>query len=431
MSTASLSAPAVAADLLAAYRPGDSLFSSPRGALLAEGARAVVPTAGLADAAGVPARMAALLDGFGPDAIVVGALPFAPGGVGRLVIPERVLRTGPDEAPRGTDAGGPFLSDRAELVGAPAPATPAQAWAVRPVPAPEAYAAAVDEAVARMGSGGPLRKVVLARALELTAEDPVDPGAILRRLAERDPRGHAFAVDLGADGTLVGASPELLVSRHGDVVTAQPLAGSTPRRTDPAADHRGADALLRSPKDLREHALVVEAVAAALRPLCAELDVPDAPSLVATNAMWHLGTTVVGRLADPVTTALELAVALHPTPAVCGTPPDAARALIAELEPFDRGPYAGAVGWQDATGDGEWVVTIRCGVVRDRSLRVFAGAGVVPGSRGVDELAETHAKLRTFLSALGVEEAGPPAPRRTEPVDPATARTATVAEGAR
>jgi isochorismate synthase len=256
------------------------------------------------------------------------------------------------------------------------------------------------------GHAGPLRKVVLARALELTAAEPVDPGAILRRLAARDPHGYAFAVDLGADGTLVGASPELLVSRHGDLVVAQPLAGSTPRRADAAFDRSGADALLRSPKDLREHALVVDAVAAVLRPLCAQLDVPEAPSLVATNAMWHLGTTVVGRLADPGTTALELAVALHPTPAVCGTPPDAARALIAELEPFDRGPYAGAVGWQDATGDGEWVVTIRCGVVRDRSLRVFAGAGVVPGSRGVDELAETHAKLRTFLSALGVEEGG-------------------------
>lgn len=282
----------------------------------------------------------------------------------------------------------------------------AGAWTVRPVPAPEAYAAAVDEAVRRMdGHAGPLRKVVLARALELTADEPVDPGAIVRRLAARDPRGHAFAVDLGADGTLVGASPELLVSRHGDVVVAQPLAGSTARRADAAADRSGADALLRSPKDLREHAFVVDAVAAALRPLCAELDVPDAPSLVATNAMWHLGTTVVGRLADPATTALELAVALHPTPAVCGTPADAARALIAELEPFDRGPYAGAVGWQDASGDGEWVVTIRCGVVRDRSLRVYAGAGVVPGSRGVDELAETQAKLRTFLSALGVEEA--------------------------
>ncbi|WP_022927383.1 isochorismate synthase [Patulibacter americanus] len=424
MSTASLSVAPVAADLLAAYRPGDALFSSPRGALLAEGARAVVPTAGLADAAGVPARMAALLDGFGPDAVVVGALPFAAGGVGRLVVPERVLRAGPSVAdadpdahrsPDGDVAGTPLVGDagpHADAIGGAAgrPTPPphvAAAWAVRPIPAPEDYAAAVDAAVARMGrdAGSPLRKVVLARALELTAEEPIDPGAILRRLAERDPHGHAFAVDLGADGTLVGASPELLVSRHGDVVVAQPLAGSAPRRADAAADRSGADALLRSPKDLREHALVVDAVADALRPLCAALDVPESPSLVATNAMWHLGTTVVGRLADPATTALDLAVALHPTPAVCGTPPDAARAVIAELEPFDRGPYAGAVGWQDATGDGEWVVTIRCGVVRDRSLRVFAGAGVVPGSRGADELAETHAKLRTFLSVLGVEEA--------------------------
>jgi isochorismate synthase len=386
MSTVSIPLPAVLDDLLAARRPGDAVFSSPRGVLSARGARAeLVPRAG-DDVAGL---VADLLRAHGPDAMVLGALPFAPGGGGRLVVPEHVRR-GPASA---ADAG------------PAAPGPPTAGWSVRPVPAAADYAAAVDRAVARMAADpGRLRKVVLARALDLTADAPVDASAILRRLAARDPRGYAFAVDLGGGATLVGASPELLVARRGTRVVAQPLAGSAARRSDPGEDHEAAAALFRSAKDRREHALVVDAVADGLRPLCRTLEVPEAPQLVATGAMWHLGTTVVGELADPATTALELAAALHPTPAVCGTPPDAARALIAELEPFERGPYAGTVGWQDATGDGEWVVTIRCGVVRDRSLRVFAGAGVVPGSRGEDELAETAAKLRTFLSAVGVQE---------------------------
>ncbi|MGX6449585.1 isochorismate synthase, partial [Patulibacter sp. S7RM1-6] len=277
-------------------------------------------------------------------------------------------------------------------------------WSVRPVPEPEAYAGIVDEAVGRMEDPRALRKVVLARSLELRADAPLDPGGMLRRLAVRDPHGYTFAVDLGGE-TLVGASPELLVSRRGDRVVARPLAGSAPRCPgDPGEDHERAAALFRSAKDRREHAVVVDAVAAALRPLCAEIDVPAEPTLVGTTAMWHLGTTVTGRLADPRPSALALATALHPTPAICGTPTAAAHELIAELEPFERGPYAGTVGWQDAAGDGEWVVTIRCGIVRENALRLFAGAGVVPGSRGADELAETAAKFRTFLSAIGVEE---------------------------
>lgn len=117
--------------------------------------------------------------------------------------------------------------------------------------------------------------------------------------------------------------------------------------------------------------------------------------------MWHLSTTVTGELADPAVSALDLASALHPTPAVCGTPTEVARAVIAELEPFDRGPYTGMVGWQDADGDGEWVVTIRCAEAEGRSLRLFAGAGVVAASSPEAETAETGAKFRTFLSAVG------------------------------
>lgn len=383
-----------AESLLEALRPGAAFFASPRHALLAEGCRATLPPGPHGTVADrVDALIAAEQD---PSAVAVGALPFSPGGPVHVVVPEAVRWSAPLETiDEPLPGGGCPAAAGSEATG--------PTWSVRPVPAPADYAGIVDAAVERMEEPGPLQKVVLARSLELRSDEPVDPAALLRTLAVRDPRGYAFAIDLGGE-TLVGASPELLVSRRGDRVTARPLAGSSPRSADPGDDHDRAAALFRSPKDRREHAVVVDAVAAALRPFCDELDVPGEPALVGTTAMWHLGTTVSGRLADPMPSALRLATALHPTPAVCGTPPAAAHALIDELEPFERGPYAGAVGWQDADGDGEWVVTIRCGIVRGDALRLYAGAGVVVGSRGVDELAETQAKFRTFLSAIGVEE---------------------------
>jgi isochorismate synthase len=274
-------------------------------------------------------------------------------------------------------------------------------WRVTEVPSPERYGAAVAAAVARMRAGE-FDKVVLARSLELTSGHAPDLPAMLRRLARRDPSGYTFAVPSGPGRTLIGASPELLVARQGGRLTANPLAGSAPRSEDLAEDVRRAVALLESEKDLHEHAVVVAAVREALAPFCATLQVPERPTLVRTAAMWHLSTTVTGELADPDTaTALDLASALHPTPAVCGTPTDLARRVIAESEPFDRGAYTGMVGWQDADGDGEWVVTIRCAEAEGNTLRLFAGAGVVAASTPEAETAETAAKFRTFLHAVG------------------------------
>jgi isochorismate synthase len=189
-------------------------------------------------------------------------------------------------------------------------------------------------------------------------------------------------------------------------VGAAPLAGSAARSPDPAEDQRRASALLVSAKDRHEHAIVADAVAAALRPYCRHLDVPAAPSLRHTRTMWHLASHISGELADPSMSALALACALHPTPAVCGDPLPLARAAIAEIEPFDRGFFTGMVGWCDASGDGEWAVTIRCAEVADRSLRLFAGAGIVAGSDPEHELAETTAKLQTMLDALGIVRGG-------------------------
>ncbi|TMV45534.1 isochorismate synthase DhbC [Paenibacillus mesophilus] len=394
--------------LLDDYRAGSSFFlSSSRHTLLAEGAIAAVPReSGPGALERLPKRVAALLGAIRPPGygspVVVGAIPFDHAAPAQLVVPASLRRAGP------------LNFGTAERMGRP-PAT--AACTIRPVPEPELYVRGVERGLTRLRAGE-LDKIVLSRSLHLSSPTDVDIGQLLRRLAGHNALGYTFAVDLPARDTeparqdvldrslsrrtLIGASPELLVSRTGLRVTANPLAGSAPRSDDPAEDRRRACALLDSPKDLHEHAVVVDAVAAALRPYCRKLDVPAKPSLVQTAAMWHLSSEIHGELVDGATSSLALAVALHPTPAVCGAPTELAREAIRELEPFDRGYYTGMVGWCDAAGDGEWIVTIRCAEVADRSLRLFAGAGIVAESSAAAELAETSAKFRTMLSAMGL-----------------------------
>lgn len=372
MPTIHADAPPGAGDLLRAYRAGAFFLSTPDGVLLAGDLGAPLTT--------VAAARVALTRG----ATVVGAIPFDPAAPARLAVAGTVRRAAPwhRHAGRGTP-----LS--------------ARSWTWRDAD-PDVFRDAVTTALSRMDGTG-LRKVVLSRVRELTASQPVDERDLLTALADRDPFGYTFAAPL--DGrTLLGASPELLVSRRGTVVLANPLAGSAPRDRDPVRDGRNATALLSSAKDRREHELVVTAVADGLSPLCRRVAVP-APELLPTRTMWHLSTRITAEVPDDVS-AIELATALHPTPAVCGDPTPDARVLIDELEPFDRGFYTGIAGWTDATGDGDWVLAIRCGEVAGSSLRVYAGAGIVPGSTPDAELAETAAKFRTFLSALGIEEDG-------------------------
>ncbi|WP_165495170.1 isochorismate synthase [Actinomadura roseirufa] len=372
------------ARLLAQYRAGTSFyFSSPPRVLLTLGRRADIAAMGVP--AALPAAVAGALDAAPPGSVVVGALPFRWDLPPRLHVPAKAQWAVPLRPPRRVAAA---LASEA---------------VVRAVPEPEEYERAVREALTRLARRDGLGKVVLARVLEVTLARRVDSTRLLRNLAARDSHGHVFAAPL--DGrTLMGASPELLVSRRGRRVTSRPLAGSAARSADPFEDRRRAARLLESAKDLAEHAFVVRAVRDALRPYCDRLTVPARPSLVGTATMWHLGTHVTGRLCDPPASALALAVALHPTPAVCGTPAAAARDVIAELEPFERGYYGGAVGWCDAEGDGDWAVAIRCAEVGDRSLRLFAGAGIVPGSDPAAELAETAAKFQTMLRALGLDD---------------------------
>ncbi|WP_020667603.1 isochorismate synthase [Amycolatopsis nigrescens] len=364
-------------DLIGDYRPGDFFLASRNGMLLATGsedAGASGETA--ADPAG---RIRAMLAAAKPGSLVVGAIPFDANRPACLTVPRVIHRGPPPRAARSSARHPGPVSVHAE-------------------PAPEVYTAGVRTALARM-SGTELEKVVLARSLAVNAGAPVEVAAVLRALAGPDPFGYTFAVGLG-DSTLVGASPELLVSRRGNGVFANPLAGTRPRHADPVRDGRHATSLLGSAKDRLEHGIVVEAIADGLRPFVRKLTV-SAPELLPTSALWHLSTRISGELVDDEVSSADLALALHPTPAVCGTPPSVARDTITEIETFDRGFYTGLVGWCDDTGDGEWVVAIRCGAVHDDTVRLFAGAGIVPGSRPEEELAETSAKFRTLMSALG------------------------------
>ncbi|MCV7232994.1 isochorismate synthase [Mycobacterium branderi] len=353
----------------------------PSGVLVADGVRATYHD--------VPAAQAALRSGATP--IILGALPFDITQPAALMTPRAVRHS--DTLPAWPAGPMPSVHIAGE------------------VPAPEEHRARVRRACEQLSApGSSLHKVVLARALRLVADGPLDARVILHRLAAKDPGAYGYLVDLTPAGNrfagmaLVGASPELLVARDGDRVTCRPFAGSAPRSADPGLDAAAAAALADSGKNRHEHQLVIDAMAEALRPLCTELTIAPTPQLSRTAALWHLSTPVSGLLRDTSTTAMDLALALHPTPAVGGVPTDAAAALIGELE-GDRGFYAGAVGWCDARGDGRWVVSIRCAQLSAdrRSALAHSGGGIVAESDPDDELAETTTKFVTILTALGAQ----------------------------
>jgi isochorismate synthase len=374
--------------LIADYRPGSFLLAAPERTLLATGVQAVVAEP---DPDELSTRVTKLLvDSDVP--LAVGALPFDTAAAPHVVLPRSVRWSGPP-SPAGLE-----------------PLTLPEVLETTPVPAPADHERGVAAAVELLRAGR-LDKVVLARSLRLRLAGRLDPVALLANLAADNATGYTYAVDLpAADGrrTLVGATPEMLLSRTGQTVVANPLAGSMPRDPDPARDRGNGAALAASAKDQAEHRVVVESVVAALRPFCRTLHVPDGPSLVATSAVWHLSTRITGELVDPGISSLRLASALHPTPAVCGCPAAAARDTIARIEPFDRGFYAGAIGWCDAGGDGEWVVGIRCAEIAEpatdpgSTVTLYAGGGIMPASEPHLELAETSAKFRTLLRAMGL-----------------------------
>jgi menaquinone-specific isochorismate synthase len=261
---------------------------------------------------------------------------------------------------------------------------------------PAQWAGAVGRAVDLI-TAGRLDKVVLARDLEVRSGAPLDARALLARLADRYDNTWVFAVD-----GLVGATPEMLVRSEKGLVTSRVLAGTIRRTGDDGHDLALAGSLARSSKDLEEHEYAVRSVADALGPHCSSMNVPETPFVLHLPNVMHLATDVTGVLVDGAS-SLALAEALHPSAAVCGTPTEVADEVITDLEGMDRGRYAGPVGWIDGSGDGEWGIALRCGVIEasDPSrMRLYAGCGIVAGSVPEDEVAESDAKFLPMRDAL-------------------------------
>ena len=329
------------------------------------------------------------LPGTGPVAFA--ALPFR--GDGTFVVPELVVGQ-TDDGTRWSTVVGESEDEPLPLLSDDAPVASPSHFDVRAGRPPAEWCDAVARAVESMQRGD-LEKVVLAREIIVEADLPIDVLDVLQRLRASYPSAFVFSID-----GFVGASPELLVSRTGDVVRSHPMAGTTPRTGDPATDQRLAASLLASAKDRAEHQITIDTVLDAVLPFCSYVDSEPEPSIVTLANVQHLASLVEGRLSSPPASVLTLVDALHPTPAVCGHPRAAALAAIDRLEGFDRGRYAGAVGWVDRAGNGRFAVSIRCAELAGTRARVVAGNGIVADSDPATELAETRAKLNALLSAI-------------------------------
>ena len=239
-------------------------------------------------------------------------------------------------------------------------------------------------------------KVVLARDLVAHAPGVRDWRYALTRLAEAYPDCNTFAID-----GLVGSTPETLAVVHGGRLSIRVLAGSTARGDNPAADRTQAQDLATSAKDNDEHRYAVTSVVASLEPLTQHVVADEQPFTLKLANVWHLATDIEATL-PPSVTSLDVVSAIHPSAAVAGSPTPQALALIAQAEPFDRGRYAGPVGWMDASGDGEWSIALRCAQWSpEGTITAYAGAGIVADSDPESELLETRLKFKPVLGAFG------------------------------
>ncbi len=308
-------------------------------------------------------------EGFEGPLVAFGAFPFdaaSPSGA-TLLVPDRVRR---------------ISGDLPRLGSLPLPsATVSEGFMSR-----ETYLWAVEQVRAAI-AGGRLEKSVIARDVLIRPDGPVDAGTLVDVLAAAHPGASVFSVD-----GLIGASPETLITVHDGIVTARVLAGT--------AGPGEADALLESDKDRREHELAARSVTDALAPHVVSLETSPEPFVLELPHLTHLATDVTAEISDG-SSVLALLEALHPTAAVAGTPMRAALSWIHEVEPVDRGRYAGPVGWMDSDGNGEWAIALRCAQLRgDGTFRAFAGAGIMADSVPEVELAETELKLRPILEAF-------------------------------
>ena len=324
--------------------------------------------------------------------IAIGNIAFQRMAPATLVIPRKVV--GKDEAGNcwitTIDDASPTISPA--LASQPKPST----FNVQPITPIETYKKAVLAARDAVRTGA-ITKAVIAREIRVTSSIPIDVHAVLLRLRATFARSYRYSIN-----GFIGASPELLVEIKGDRIRSHPLAGTTPRTGDPKTDDELARKLIASMKDQVEHRVVIDAIHEMLLPWCSYLDWEPEPSVLQVANVQHLGTLIEGHLSAVRPSVMEIVRTLSPTPALGGHPRDAALALIAEVEELDRGPYGGAVGWVDGSGNGTWAVAIRCAELSDDRLtaRLIAGGGIVAASDPDAELAETQAKFQAMLSAI-------------------------------
>ena len=324
--------------------------------------------------------------------IAIGNIAFQRMAPATLVIPRKVV--GKDEAGNcwitTIDDAPPTISPA--LASQPKPST----FNVEPITPIETYKKAVLAARDAVRTGA-ITKAVIAREIRVTSSIPIDVHAVLLRLRATFARSYRYSIN-----GFIGASPELLVEIKGDRIRSHPLAGTTPRTGDPKTDDELARKLIASMKDQVEHRVVIDVIHEMLLPWCSYLDWEPEPSVLQVANVQHLGTLIEGHLSAVRPSVMEIVRTLSPTPALGGHPRDAALALIAEVEELDRGPYGGAVGWVDGSGNGTWAVAIRCAELSDDRLtaRLNAGGGIVAASDPDAELAETQAKFQAMLSAI-------------------------------
>ncbi len=265
------------------------------------------------------------------------------------------------------------------------------------------FVAMIEEALITLRHDD-LKKIVLSKTLEMSLDKSVDIPRLLTNIMGQNPNAYHFSVPLDT-GILIGASPELLIRKEGNILFSNPLAGSAKRCKDPQEDKRVAQVLNQSEKDQYEHRIVVDAIRSALIPMVESMKLEVQPSLISTPTMWHLSTEIEAMLAiDSSLSIFDVIKQLHPTPAMCGTPTGLAHDHIAALEPHQRDFFSGLVGWCDAQGNGEWAIAIRCAEVASNKVRLFAGAGVVPDSCAESEWRETSAKMQTMINAFGIKD---------------------------
>jgi menaquinone-specific isochorismate synthase len=404
-----------AVDLARVAGDGGTLWERAGGISLAgQGVAARVPVSWDGEAPGDEvAAVLADIEADGPHPpVALGALPFLRSDRAHLVVPAVLVRRQADGScwltVTGADQAGDDTVDdirrrletarpEAQQPGTQQPGTQRpepREYRVRSEIERGAWCRLVADAAAAVAAGG-LAKVVLARAVTVVADQIIHPGLVARRLKVSHPSCMVFSVD-----GFVGASPELLVERNGGAVRSEPLAGTTARPGSGDGDGELGPRLLSSTKEREEHRLAVDAVAAALAPYCDELAVPAVPGVIPIGTLAHLGSLITGRLSPPFPTALDLVGAIHPSPAVAGTPTAAALQYIAEVEGLDRGRYAGPVGWVDAEGDGCFALGIRSAHIDGRRARLMAGVGIVAESDPETELAETDLKFQPMLAAI-------------------------------